>query len=215
MGPGRMKVVGRRVSPGNPFVSGEWDGFVELAEVFRLEKRSIPRGVYRFKSRGEALWQHAGGRLPRKEDLRRIFAALEHFGVEYVLVGAVAAGLQGRPRMAHGVELLVDPSSQNVEKIKAALAVLGGSDVQELKADDLEAYAVVRVACEIVVDLSARIGSVTTKNAGVQIVELEGVAVRVADVATLARWDPFFMTAVLGVKLSCSEGWGVLFLPGQ
>lgn len=182
-----MKVVGRRLPPGNPFASGDWDGFVELAEAFRLEKGFVPQGVYRFKSRQDAFGQDAGSRLPRKEDLRRVFAALGHSGAGYVLVGAVAAGLHGRPRMTHGVELLVDPSPQNVEKVKAGLAVLAGGVVREVEADDLKTYAVVRVVDEIVVDLMAGIGGVTAENAGVQVVELEGVPVRVADVVTLAE----------------------------
>ncbi|MBC7348235.1 MAG: hypothetical protein H5U00_12460 [Clostridia bacterium] len=53
-----MKVVGRRLPPGNPFASGEWDGFLELAETFRLKKGFVPRGVYRFRSYQEELeWE--------------------------------------------------------------------------------------------------------------------------------------------------------------
>lgn len=55
----KMKVVGRRLPPGNPFATGEWDGFVELLEAFRLgPKGFVPRGVYKFKIFEEALeWE--------------------------------------------------------------------------------------------------------------------------------------------------------------
>lgn len=50
--------MGRRLAPGNPFQTGECDGFVEVAEALRGEKVGVPRGVYRCRTFEEALeWE--------------------------------------------------------------------------------------------------------------------------------------------------------------
>lgn len=129
----------------------------------------------------------AYSRLPTKEDLKRICAALEKAGVKYVLVGGMAVGFHGRPRMTHDIDLLVDPSPQNVAKIKEALSCLPDNAAQEVRPEDVQNYGVVRIADEVVVDLIGKIGDITADNAGVEVLDLEGTRVRVADLETLIK----------------------------
>jgi len=108
-------------------------------------------------------------------------------GVRYVLVGGLAVNFHGRPRMTHDIDFLVDPSPENVRKLKQALLVLPDRAAEDLRPDDLEKHGVVRVVDEIVVDLIARIGDVEIDNAGTVVFDLEGEPVVVADLDTLIK----------------------------
>lgn len=133
----------------------------------------------------------AGGkafsRLPTKEDVKRISEALQSYGVKYVLVGGLAINFHGRPRMTHDIDLLIDPSPENLEKVKAALSFLPDNAIQEVRPDDLQNYKVVRVADEVVIDLIGQIGDVNVGNAGIEEHEIDGIKVFVADIDTLIK----------------------------
>ena len=94
------------------------------------------------------------------ERYRRLFAALERHKVRYVLVGGLAVLLHGFTRFTEDADLLIEPSPQNVERLKMALAeAFGNTDVGEVKTSDLKDYAVVRYVVDesVYVDLIARI----------------------------------------------------------
>ncbi|WP_165847832.1 nucleotidyl transferase AbiEii/AbiGii toxin family protein [Ammonifex thiophilus] len=133
----------------------------------------------------------AGGssrsRPPTKEDLKEICRRFRELGVRYVLVGGLAVNFHGRPRMTHDIDFLVDPSPENIQKLKQALLVLPDKAAEDLRPDDLEKYGVVRVVDEVVVDLIARIGDVEIDNAGTVVFDLEGEPVVVADLDTLIK----------------------------
>jgi len=128
-----------------------------------------------------------------------------------VLVGGLAVNFHGRPRMTHDIDFLVDPSPENVRKLKQALLVLPDRAAKDLRPDDLEKHGVVRVVDEIVVDLIARIGDVEIDDAGTVVFDLEGEPVVVADLDTLIktkqrlreqdRNDLFFLLSRKGRKL--------------
>ena len=97
------------------------------------------------------------------ERYRRLFAALERHKVRYVLVGGLAVLLHGFTRFTEDADLLIEPSPQNVERLKMALAeAFGNTDVGEVKTSDLKDYAVVRYVVDesVYVDLIARIGEI-------------------------------------------------------
>ncbi|MFI5396209.1 MAG: hypothetical protein ACHQ9S_11820 [Candidatus Binatia bacterium] len=52
-------------------------------------------------------------------DLLRIFDALA--GVNYIVVGGVAATLHGAPRLTFDLDIVPDPSPANIERLAAAL----------------------------------------------------------------------------------------------
>ncbi|WP_041459031.1 nucleotidyl transferase AbiEii/AbiGii toxin family protein [Ammonifex degensii] len=105
--------------------------------------------------------------------------------MRYVLVGGLAVNFHGRPRMTHDIDFLVDPSPENIRKLRQALLELPDKAAEDLRPEDLEKYGVVRVVDEVVVDLIARIGDVRVDNAGTVVFDLEGVPVVVADIDTL------------------------------
>jgi len=135
----------------------------------------------------DARKEAAFSRLPTKEDIKSLAEALRRAGARYVLVGGLAVNFHGRPRMTHDIDLLVDPSPDNLERVKEALAFLPDKAVLEVGSDDLQKYTVVRVADEIVIDLIGKIGDVDVSNAGIEEHELDGVKVLVADLETLIK----------------------------
>jgi hypothetical protein len=128
-------------------------------------------------------------RPPTVDDVRRICRALEEAGARYVLIGGFAVIFHGGERTTKDIDLLVDPASENVARLKQALAVLEDNAAAEIDPADLERYAVVRVADEVMVDLLAAACGVTWLDAipSALRVDLEGTTVVVADRSTLIR----------------------------
>jgi predicted nucleotidyltransferase len=128
-------------------------------------------------------------RPPTVDDVLRICRALDEAGARYVLIGGFAVILHGGERTTKDVDLLVDPAPENVERLKRALSVLEDNAAAEIDRSDLERYAVVRVADEVMVDLLAAACGVTWADAipSALRVDVEGTTVVVADRATLIR----------------------------
>lgn len=89
--------------------------------------------------------------------------------------------------MTHDIDLLIDTSPRNLEKIKKALSFLPDNAIKEVEPEDVQNYTVVRVADEIVIDLIGKIGDVDVYNAGTEMYEIDGVKVVVADLDTLIK----------------------------
>jgi hypothetical protein len=118
-------------------------------------------------------------RPPTIEDLVRLCRDLNSAGAQYIVIGGMAMIRAGFLRATEGIDLLVEGSSTNQEKVREALSKLPDNAVKELNPDDLDRYVVVRVADEIVVDLlksacgieyaGARSGIVTARVSDVDI----------------------------------------------
>lgn len=90
-----------------------------------------------------------GAGLPEvteEERLAAVFRALAQHGVNYVVFGAVALGLHGLPRTTADLDLFIEPTEDNVARLKAALhSVYADPCIDEISADDLcGAYPAVR-----------------------------------------------------------------------
>jgi len=129
----------------------------------------------------------AYSRTPTPEDLTKICRSLEENNVNYVLVGGWAMAFHGVPRPTMDIDLLVEPSPENVLRLKRALSILEDNQIANLKLDDIKKLIVVRVADEIVIDLMGRIGDVNTGNAGIEIMEYNAVKIKVADLETMIK----------------------------
>jgi hypothetical protein len=98
---------------------------------------------------------------------------LNALDAKYLVIGGMAMIHAGFVRTTEAIDLLVEGSQSNQARVRQALSVLPDNAVRELAEDDLDRYAVVRVADEIVVDLmksacgidydAASIGSVQMK----------------------------------------------------
>lgn len=74
------------------------------------------------------------------EELRllAVLRALGEHGVRYVVFGAVALGLHGLARTTADLDLFIEPTEDNVERLKAALrSVYADPCIDEISAADL------------------------------------------------------------------------------
>lgn len=95
-------------------------------------------------------------RAPELKDLISLCQSLNDQGAKYILIGGFAVILHGYVRGTKDIDLLVDPSAENLKKIKKALAKLPDNAISLIKDDEVERYTVVRIADEIVIDLMAK-----------------------------------------------------------
>ena len=121
-------------------------------------------------------------RAPELEDLLKLCQALNAEGVRYVLIGGFAVILHGFVRATKDIDLLVDASAENVQRLKRAMAFLPDKAIDLIADDEIERYKVVRIADEIVVDLLQQACGIDFARAaeGIEIHEVNGVSIPVA-----------------------------------
>ena len=100
-------------------------------------------------------------RNPTVDDLIKLCKSLNNANVQYVVIGGFAVAHHGFLRTTGDIDLLIDSSPENVEKIRKALVYLPDKAVLEVKPTDVQSYTVVRVADEIVIDLLEKACGVT------------------------------------------------------
>jgi len=126
-------------------------------------------------------------RPPTIDDLVSVCGRLNEAGAKYILIGGFAINYYGFPRATEDIDLLVDPSADNILKIKEALSFLPDNAIEEIAPGDVEKYAVVRVADEIVIDLLKKACEMTYKEAGVEYFKFKGVNIPIADISTMIK----------------------------
>ncbi|MBI5188086.1 MAG: hypothetical protein HZA07_03305 [Nitrospirae bacterium] len=93
----------------------------------------------------------------------------------------------GLPRATEDIDLLVDPSTDNILRIKNALSFLPDNAIKEVAPDDVEKYEVVRVVDEIAIDLLKKACEITYEKAGIEYFEFKGIRIPVADISTMIK----------------------------
>jgi len=134
--------------------------------------------------------QNAEGNAPRPptiDDLVNVCKKLNEEGARYIIIGGFAVNYYGFPRATEDIDLLVDPSEDNISKIKNALSFLPDNAVKEVASDDVEKYTVVRVADEIVIDLLKSACDMTYARAGIEYFEFKGIRIPIADLQTMIQ----------------------------
>ena len=130
-------------------------------------------------------------RAPQLQDVLDLCTALNREGARYVLIGGFAVILHGFVRSTKDVDLLVDPSEENIRAVKRAMATLPDNAAALLADDEVLLYKVVRVADEIVVDLLASACGVTysetAESSSVETFRVHGVEIPVASKEILIR----------------------------
>ena len=151
-------------------------------------------------------------RTPEQSDLVKLCGALNTQGASYIVVGGMAMIQQGFLRATEDIDLLLEKSRQNQARVRKALEILPDQAVREMNEDDLDAYQVVRVADEIVVDLMLSACGVAYNDAVSEIesVVIQGVPIPFASAKLLLRTkqtyrdkdipDRIFLEQKLGVK---------------
>jgi len=70
-----------------------------------------------------------------QKDFKELLALLNKHEVEYMIVGGYALAFHGAPRYTGDLDILVRPDERNAERILAALAGFGFTDVDLTAAD--------------------------------------------------------------------------------
>lgn len=114
------------------------------------------------------------------EDLKRLVRALNDAGAQYLLVGAYALFAHGYQRATMDIDLLVQASQPNGEKVRQALLVLADQAAREIEPAWFTEGDNIRVADEITVDLLFAPCAQTYEmlKPYEQIIDLDGVPVR-------------------------------------
>jgi hypothetical protein len=128
-------------------------------------------------------------RTPEQNDLVKLCAALNAQGACYIVVGGMAIIQQGFLRATEDIDLLLENSRQNQARVLKALEILPDQAVREMNEGDLDAYQVVRIADEIVVDLMLSACGVGYDDAVSEIesVVIQGVPIPFASAKLLLR----------------------------
>lgn len=92
-------------------------------------------------------------RTPTVDDLVALCRHLNDEGAQYIVVGGMAMIQHGFFRTTEDIDLLIETSPQNQQKVIAALMHLPDQAAREIEVGDVDDYIVIRVADEYVVDL--------------------------------------------------------------
>jgi hypothetical protein len=95
-------------------------------------------------------------RFPTLEDLLFLCRCLNEAGARYLVIGGWAVIQHGFERTTSDVDLLVEDSPENFQRLKAAMLKLPDGAIREVQPSDLGEFVVVRVGDEFVVDLMKR-----------------------------------------------------------
>jgi hypothetical protein len=71
-------------------------------------------------------------RRPPTEPFGQFCAALNRYGVDYVVIGSEAVAFHGVPRFSVDFDVFVRPTTVNLFRVKAALETLGLDDLAEV-----------------------------------------------------------------------------------
>jgi hypothetical protein len=114
-------------------------------------------------------------------------------GVDYVVGGGFAVILHGLPRVTDDIDFFVDPSSENIAKIKTALMdIYHDHAIDDIRVTDIESYSVVRYGTPegFYLDFIGKIGEVAGYleiKKGRVYLELEKVRIPVCGVETMLK----------------------------
>ena len=122
-----------------------------------------------------------------------ILVALGREGVAFKVVGAVALAFQGMPRATEDLDLFIEPTADNVARLRAALrAVFDDPNIDEITAQDLLGdYPAVQYVPPVPtfhIDILTRLGEAFTyDDIEAEEREVEGIRVPVATPRMLHR----------------------------
>ncbi|MBV8519897.1 MAG: hypothetical protein JO197_21075 [Acidobacteria bacterium] len=126
-------------------------------------------------------------------DFDKVFAfidAMNREGVDYITFGAVALCFQGVVRASTDADFFIRPERTNIERLKRALrCVWDDPHVDEICADDLIGdYPLIAYGPPgetFNVDFLTRLDDITYDSLSSELIEYEGIAIRVATAAKL------------------------------
>jgi hypothetical protein len=128
-------------------------------------------------------------RPPSIEDLVAVCNLLNAEEARYAVIGGMAVNHYGLVRATQDIDLLVDDSADNMERVIAALSRLPDGAARELLPGEIRQYSVIRVNDEITIDLLGKASDVTFNDAesSIECDETLGTAIPFAGIEILIR----------------------------
>lgn len=126
-------------------------------------------------------------------DILTLAKAFRDHDVSYVVVGGIALNLHGLARATADIDLFVDPSPENIARLRGALMqVFRDPDIEQITADDLSGdYPTIQYGPptgDYHIDLLARLGTAFTfADIEAEEIIVEGVPIKVATAKMLYR----------------------------
>jgi len=123
------------------------------------------------------------------DPLWQVCVLLQKHQVNYVLVGARACGLHGLVRSTQDVDLLIEPTTENFQRVIDALSELPDHAARELTVKDLEDNVVVKVADAVEVDVAKQAWTLSYEEAirDAHTLEVNGVRIIYASLDALIK----------------------------
>ena len=114
-----------------------------------------------------------------RDQLLRVCALLNEHGARYLIVGGHACILHGHVRTTEDVDILVEDSIENFQRVIAGLSALEDHAAAELTPQDIAENVVVKIADEVEVDVSRQAWQVRYADAiaTAETITIEGVRV--------------------------------------
>jgi hypothetical protein len=128
-------------------------------------------------------------RLPEKNDLINLCAALNAHDVLYLVVGGMAVIHQGFLRATEDIDLLLERSRENLNRVRQAMEILPDKAIRLVEENAFDKYDCVRVGDEIMVDLMMSACGITYDEAKdeIELGMIEGIPVPFASARLLLR----------------------------
>jgi len=122
-----------------------------------------------------------------QDELLRVLRAFQDHKLEYVLIGATAMGFHGLVRATEDVDLVIRPTSENVERLRKAFqdAYSDDPNIQDIRTEDLLGdYPAVRyypVNGDLFFDILTRLGEAASyETIESEVIKVEGVRICIA-----------------------------------
>jgi hypothetical protein len=122
-----------------------------------------------------------------RDELLRVLRAFQDQNLEYVLIGATAMGFHGLVRATEDIDLMIRPTSENVERLRKALQETYSNDpsIQDIRTEDLLGdYPAIRyypVNGDLFFDILTQLGNAASyETVESEVIEVEGIRVRTA-----------------------------------
>ena len=125
--------------------------------------------------------------MAEPDPLLRVCSLLNAHSARYLVIGGHACILHGLVRTTEDVDILVEDSEENLEKVIAALSEMEDGAAKELTPRDLSENVVVKIADEVEVDVSRSAWRISFNDAigSALHVEIDGIDVPYVDLKTL------------------------------
>jgi hypothetical protein len=97
--------------------------------------------------------------------LQDVFKSFQHHEVRYVVIGGVASVLYGVPRATFDLDILIEATTENAQRLLAALVEAGFATATMTNAQDIVAHEITVFSDRVRIDVQTRTPGVSFQDA--------------------------------------------------